>query len=117
MRSSRKRILDSAGEVVLFRLREPQFVLVLLPDLRSPLRQFCLEARPRGLVLAVVFVLEQAEGFLGGELGDAGEVLDAEAVKNLCAGEFACARAKRAFDFFGRWRSHRHVLAVQRQKT
>jgi hypothetical protein len=49
-----------------------------------------------------VFLCEQAEYFLGGKLGDAGEVLNAETVKNFSAGQFACTSAKRAFDFFGR---------------
>ena len=52
-------------------------------------------------MLTVVFVLEQAECFLGGKLGDAGKVFDAETIENLGAAEFARARAQRAFDFLG----------------
>ena len=73
-----------------------------LLDLCGSLREFGFEARPRSLVLTVVFALEQAESFLSGQLGDTGEVPDAEAIQNLCACEFACATAKRAFNSFGR---------------
>ena len=52
------------AEIFPFGYREPQFVLMLLPDLGSPLREFCLEARPCALVLAVVLVLEKPERFL-----------------------------------------------------
>jgi hypothetical protein len=50
----------------------------------------------------VVFTLKQPECFLGGKLSDAGEVFNAETVKNLCAGQFAVARTERAFDYLGR---------------
>jgi hypothetical protein len=53
-------------------------------------------------VLSVVPVLEQAECFLGGKLGDAGEVLNAETVKNLSPFQSAFAQAQRAFDGFVR---------------
>jgi hypothetical protein len=79
-----------------------QFVLVTLPDLCGSLREFGLEARPRGLVLTVVFALEQAEGFLSGQLGDASEIFDAKTIQNFSACEFARTRAKWAFDYFGR---------------
>ncbi len=87
-------ILDSATEAFLFGLSRPQRIFVLLPDLGSPLREFRLEARPCALVLAVVLVLEQPEGFFGGQLGDAGEILNAEAIQNLGAAEFALPTAQ-----------------------
>ena len=51
-------------------------------------------------MLAVMFALEQAEGFLCGQLGDASEILDAKTIQNLSACEFARTRAKWAFDYF-----------------
>jgi len=36
-----------------------------LSDLGGSLREFSFEARPSALVLTVMFVLEEAEGFLG----------------------------------------------------
>jgi hypothetical protein len=61
------------------------------------------------LVLTVVFTLKQPECFLGGKLGNAGEVTNAKSVENFSAGEFASAIAQRAFDCLGRCGSRRHV--------
>jgi hypothetical protein len=67
-------------------------------------------------MLAVVLALEQAEGFFGGKLGDAGKVTNAEAIQNFCACEFARATAKRAFhSFVRRCRSRSHVFLVAKQ--
>src|ERR1019366_8160636 len=77
---------------------------VTLLDLGSPLVEFSFEASPGALVLMIVFVLEQAEGFLCAQLCNAGEVLDAKAVENLSPFQLAFAQAKRAFDGFGRHR-------------
>jgi hypothetical protein len=51
------------------------------------------------LVIVGVLLLEQSEGFLGGKLGNTGEVLDAKSVENFGAAKFACATAQRAFNF------------------
>jgi hypothetical protein len=56
-----------------------------------------------------VLATEQAECFISGKLSDAGEVFNAETVKNLCAGQFAFARTERAFDYLGRYGSRRHA--------
>ena len=86
-----------------------QFLAVVPPDLRCSLRQFHLESRPSSLVLTVVFALEQSESYLGGQLGDTGEVLDAEAIQNLCSCEFARPLAERTLDVLACcWRSHGH---------
>src|ERR1035437_7368356 len=82
----------------------PNLVPVALLDLSRSLRQFGLEASPCSLVVVGVFLLEQPEGFFGRELSNSGEVLDAEAVENLCPFQLAFAQAKRAFDAFGRHR-------------
>jgi hypothetical protein len=46
-----------------------------------------------------VLLLKQAEGFFGAELGDTGEVLDPQSVKNLSPLQLAFAKAQWAFDF------------------
>jgi hypothetical protein len=46
-----------------------------------------------------VLLLEQAEGFFGAELGDPGEVLDPQSVKNLSPFQLAFAQAQWAFNF------------------
>jgi hypothetical protein len=102
-------ILNSPRQSFLFGHRHTQFVLVLLPHLGGALREFRIEARPRRLVLTVVFTLKQSECFLGGKLGYASEVFRSEAVENLCAGEFARAVAQGAFNGLGRCGSRRHV--------
>jgi len=71
------------GAFILLGLRRPQCVFVLLPDLGNPLRQFGLETSPPVLVLPVMAVLEQTEGFFRAELCNSGEIADAEAVENL----------------------------------
>jgi hypothetical protein len=106
---------DPASKVVPIGLSQTQFIFVMLSDLCGSLREFGLEARPHSLVLTVVFALEQAESFFGGQLGDTSEVLDAEAIQNLCACEFACATAKRAFDGLvhrGRLSGHANLMAL-----
>ena len=103
-------IFDSASEVVPVGLSRTQFILVALPDLGGSLRQFGLEARPYVLVVVIVLLREQAEGFFGTELCYAGEVLDSEAIQNLGSLQFARAQTQRALNRFGRhWWSRRHV--------
>ena len=75
LRDFSQAIFDSASEVVPVGLGGAQFILVSLSDLGGPLRQFRLEARPRALVVMIVFALEQAERFFGGKLRDTCEVL------------------------------------------
>jgi hypothetical protein len=84
---------------------------MLLPDLGNPLPQFRLEPRPCVSVLIIVLALEQAEGFLGGKLGDAGEIFHAKALQNLGAGQFAFFRTERAFDYLGRYGSRRYACS------
>jgi hypothetical protein len=106
---------DPASQVVPIGLSQTQFIFVMISDLCGSLRQFDLEARPYLLVLVIVPVLEQAESFFSGQLGDTSEVLDAEAIQNLCACEFACATAERAFDglvHHGRLSGHANLMAL-----
>ena len=58
-------IFDPAGEVVPVRLCRTQFTLVMFSDLGSSLRQFGLEARPYVLLVVIVLLREQSEGFCG----------------------------------------------------
>jgi len=102
-------VLDTPNEVIPVGLRRPQGIFVLLPDLSNTLREFCLEARPCVLVLSVVPVLKQPEGFLGAELRNSGEITDAKAIQNLSTSQFAYATAQRTLDSFGRrYSSHSH---------
>ena len=95
-------IFDSAREVVPLGLGGAQFVLVPLPDLGGSLRQFGLEARPSVLLVVVVLLLEQAEGFLRAELGNAGSVPHSEAIQYFSALQLAFAQTEGAFDGLGR---------------
>jgi hypothetical protein len=73
---------------------------VALLNLGSVLRQFGLEASPCVLMVVGVLLLEQPEGFLGAELGNAGKILDAESVENLSPFQPAFAQTQRALDGF-----------------
>jgi len=105
-------IFDSVSDGIPFGLGGAQFVLVPLSDLGGSFRQFRLESSPRALVLMIVFALQQTERLLGAELRDSCEVLRAEPVQNLSAGEFARARAQRALDGFCR---HPHTVRSGRK--
>ena len=47
-------------------------------------------------MLMVMFVLEEAECFLGTELSDAGEILHTEAIQNISSFQLAYAETQRA---------------------
>ena len=68
-----------------------KLVPVALFDLGGALGEFGLEPEPDALLVLALLPLEQPEGLLRAELRDSGEVLRAEAIQNLGAGE--CARA------------------------
>jgi hypothetical protein len=50
-------------------------------------------------MFVIVLALKQPECFLGGKLGNGGEVLYAKSIQNLSAAQFARATAQRAFNF------------------
>jgi hypothetical protein len=58
---------------------------VSLCDVGSALRQFGLEPCPHILLVLLLFLEEQPNGFLCAELSDSGEVLHTETIKNLGA--------------------------------
>ena len=68
-----------------------KFVSVALFDLCGSLRQFGLETSPDSLLIVVMLLEEQAEGFFRTKLGNAGEILNTEAIQNL--GSFQLASA------------------------
>ena len=74
---------------------------MLLRNVVGALRQFGSEPGPVVLAGVLSLLQQQAEGFLGAQLGDSGEVLYPEAIQNLGAGEFALAEAERTFDSYG----------------
>jgi hypothetical protein len=49
-----------------------------------------------------VLLEEQAEGFFRAQLGNAGEILNTEAIQNLGSLQLAFAQTQRALDGFGR---------------
>ena len=98
LRDFSQTIFDSAREVVPVGLGRAQFIFVSLSDLGGSLRQFGFEARPTLLVVVIVLLLKQPESFFSGELRDASEVFDPEAIQNLGALQFPCAATQRAFD-------------------
>jgi hypothetical protein len=100
LRDFSQAIFDSASDVISFGLGGAQFVLVSLSDLGGSFRQFRLESSPCALVLMIVFVLEQPEGFLSAELRHSCEVLYPKPIQNLGASECARAQAQRAFNGF-----------------
>ena len=58
---------------------------MMFSDLGSSLRQFGFEARPYALLVVIVLLREQSEGFFGTELRYASEVLHSEAIQNFCS--------------------------------
>ena len=98
LRDFTQAIFDPADEVVPVGLGGAQFILVTLPDLGGSFREFGLEARPYVLLVVIVLLREQSEGFFGTQLGYAGEVLDPEAIQNLSALQFPRTATQRAFD-------------------
>ena len=58
-------------------------------NLGGSLRQFGLETSPDSLLIMVVLLEEQAEGFFRTKLGNAGEILNAEAIQDLGALQLA----------------------------
>jgi hypothetical protein len=107
-------IFDTPGEVIPMGLSRAQFVFMTVSDLCRSFREFCFETRPRSLVLTVVFALEQAECFLGGKLGDAGEVLNAETIQNLSALQFPRTATQRALDGVVQFAASTHVYVYGR---
>ena len=73
-------------------------------DLGGSLRQFGLETSPDILLIVVVLLEEQTEGFFRTQLGNAGEILNTEAVQHLSSLQLAFAQTKRALNGFGRHR-------------
>jgi hypothetical protein len=100
---------DPADQIIPVRLCRMQFILVMFSDLGSSLRHFGFEARPYLLVLVIVPVLKQAEGFFSTELCYPCEVLDTKPIQYLGSLQVARAQAQGALNRFGRhWRSRGH---------
>jgi hypothetical protein len=76
----------------------------LVPQFRvgSPLRQFSFEPSPDSLLIVVVLLEEQAEGFFRTKLGNPREVFHSEAIQNFSSLQFAFAQTQRALDGVGR---------------
>jgi hypothetical protein len=73
-------------------------------NLSGSLRQFGFESTPDRLLVVVLLLKEQAERFLRAQLGNAGEILDTEAIQNLGSLQLAFAQTQRALNGFGRHR-------------
>jgi len=71
-------------------------------NLGGSLRQFGLETRPDILLIVVVLLEEQAEGFFRTKLGNAGEVFHPETIQNLGSFQFAFAQTQWALYGIGR---------------
>lgn len=78
-----------------------EFISMALLNLGGSLRQFGLETSPDSLLIVVVLLEEQAEGFFRTKLGNAGGILNAEAIQNLGSLQFAFAQTERARDGVG----------------
>jgi hypothetical protein len=78
-----------------------EFISMALLDLCGSLRKFGLETSPDSLLIAVVLLEEQAEGFFRTELGNAGEVFYTETIQNLSSLQIAFAQTERALDGVG----------------
>jgi hypothetical protein len=72
-----------------------------LLDLCGSLRQFGLETSPDSLLIVVVLLEEQAEGFFRTKLGNAGEILNTESIQNLGTLQLALAQTQWALDGVG----------------
>jgi hypothetical protein len=73
---------------------------VALFDLCGSLRQFGLETSPASLLIVVVLLEEQAEGFFRTKLGNAGEILNTESIQNFSPFQLALTQTQRAFHVF-----------------
>jgi hypothetical protein len=71
-------------------------------NFRCSLRQFGFETSPDHLLVVVLLMEEQAEGFFRTKLGDSRKVLHPEPIQNLSSLQFAFAQAQRALDGVGR---------------
>src|ERR1035438_5925406 len=106
-------------------LRSPQgveFIPVALGDVRGSPCQFSLEASPDTLLILLVLLLKQPEGFLGGKLGDSGKIFDAQPIQHFGTSKCACAEAQRAFYVvWNKWLCRRkgliHILSIHSTKT
>jgi len=87
---------------------------VTLPDLGGSFREFGLEARPYVLLVVIVLLREQSEGFFGTQLSYAGEVLDPEAIQNLSALQFSRTATQRALDGVVHFAASTHVYVYGR---
>jgi hypothetical protein len=76
-------MLDFMRPLLLPSPQSVKFILVAIRDEGSALSQFGLEPSPHALFVLLVLVLEQAEGFLGGKLGNSCEIPDTQSVKNF----------------------------------
>ena len=54
------------------------------------------------LLIFLVFFEKQSKSFFRTQLGNSGEILNAEAIQNLSSLQFAFAQTKRALDGVGR---------------
>jgi hypothetical protein len=84
-----------------------EFISMALFNFGGSLRQFVLEASPDRLLVMVLLLEEQAEGFFRTKLGNAGKVLHPEAIQDLGALQLAFAQTQRALNGFGRHRQLR----------
>ena len=73
-------VLDFVRLLLLRTLQAVKFILVALFNVSSSPRPFGLEASPDILIIVLVLLLEQAEGFLSAKLDNAGEILHAESI-------------------------------------
>ena len=85
-----------------------------VPDLGGSFRKFGLEARPYVLLVVIVLLREQSEGFFGTQLSYAGEVLDPEAIQNLSALQFPRTATQRALDGVVQFAASTHVYVYGR---
>jgi hypothetical protein len=79
-----------------------KFVSVALFDLCGSLRQFSLETSLDSLLIVMVLLEEQAEGFFRTKLGNAGEILNTESIQNLGSLQLALSQTQRALYGIGR---------------
>jgi hypothetical protein len=84
-----------------------EFISMALFNFGGSLGEFGLEASPDSLLIVVLLLEEEAEGFFRTKLGNAGEILNAEAIQNLGSLQLAFAQTQRALNGFGRHRQLR----------
>jgi hypothetical protein len=68
-----------------------ELVSVPLPHIGGGFASSASNLGPYILFILLMFGLEQAEGFLGTQLGNSCEILDPRPIENLSTSEFACA--------------------------